>query len=253
MRAVADGDLEVDKELASEMNYCLGCLACTSACPAGVDYTTMFETARAEIEDSPNLGGVRKRLLRALTLGGLFLHPARLEVMGKVLRLYQRTDLNRLIRKLKLPYILGPSIGELEQQTPRISERFSDELIDEWEHPPEGIEIRGKVGMLTGCVQAITFSDVNRDTVDVLLHNGWSVFTPRRQHCCGSIHAHNGAPDLAARTGLSLMAQFGRGWNELDAIITNAGGCGSHLKTLLEDVCGKHSRKKTRPGMGRKD
>lgn len=230
MRAVADGDLEVGDELAGEMSYCLGCLACTSACPAGVDYTTMFETARAEIESRPELSDPRRRKIREMAFRGLFLRPGRLGFVGKLLRFYQWSRLDRVFRFLGLPYLLGKRMGRLERQAPRMSRAFSDECIEEWEFPPEGVELRGHVGMLSGCVQSLAFADVNRDTVDVLLRNGWAVFTPRGQYCCGSIHAHNGVPDLARETGTRLMSQFGDEWEKLDAVITNAGGCGSHLK-----------------------
>ena len=229
MRAAADGDLKITDDLADEMNYCLGCLACTSACPAGVDYTTMFETARAETEETVLSHRTNRRILRWLFLDQVFLYPRRLQWIGRLLKLYQTIQLDRLVRGLRLPRLFGKKISDLEKQTPPVSSKFSDQLIDEWERP-DGIEIKGKVGMLTGCVQAITFADVNRDTVDVLLHNGWEVFTPRLQPCCGSLHAHNGAPELAEKTSRALMDVFMDEWDNLDAIITNAGGCGSHLK-----------------------
>ncbi len=226
MRAVADGRYEMGPALADEMDYCLGCLACETACPAGVDYTTMFETARAEGETHRH--GPRRRFLRWLTLDQLFLHPTRLRAIGTALRLYQRIGLAAAFRKLRLPYLLGRKLGELEKQTPVMSPAFSDNLIAEIEHPPSGIPVRGRVALLSGCVQSLAFADVNRATADVLLRNGWEVVTPHRQPCCGSLHAHNGAPDLAAVTALALMDQFDL--DSLDAVITNAGGCGSHLK-----------------------
>jgi glycolate oxidase iron-sulfur subunit len=87
--------------------------------------------------------------------------------------------------------------------------------------------------MLTGCVQDLTYSSVNRDTVDVLLANGCEVVTPRMQHCCGSLHGHNGEVDAArdmARRNIDAMERSAGSLDDLDAIITNAGGCGSHLK-----------------------
>ena len=230
MRAVADGEFEIGKELADEMSYCLGCLACTSACPAGVDYTAMFETARAETEDFPGLSNPKRRFLRWLLLQEVFLYPNRLNWIGKILRFYQRTGLDQIIRRLKLPYLLGPTMGNLEPQTPRMESLFSDERIDEWERPPDSVEFRGRVGLLSGCVQSMAFAQVNRDTADVLLFNGWEVYTPLHQHCCGSLHAHNGAPRLARQTGAALMEQFRDELGSLDAVISNAGGCGSHLK-----------------------
>ena len=88
--------------------------------------------------------------------------------------------------------------------------------------------MRGRVALLTGCVQDLVFPDINRDTADVLLANGCEVETPRSQPCCGSLHAHNGELDMArtlARRMIDLVPP-----ERYDAIISNAGGCGSHLR-----------------------
>src|SRR5204863_848513 len=80
------------------------------------------------------------------------------------------------------------------------------------------------------------FSDVNRDTVEVLAQNGCEVVTPPAQNCCGSLHAHNGEWELAKVLARRNIDQFPP--SEYDAIITNAAGCGSHLKhyaTLMAD------------------
>jgi glycolate oxidase iron-sulfur subunit len=82
--------------------------------------------------------------------------------------------------------------------------------------------------MLIGCAQDLIFSDVNRDTVEVLARNGCEVVTPPSQLCCGSLHAHNGELGLAQELARKLLQQFPP--EQFDAIITNAGGCGSHLK-----------------------
>jgi glycolate oxidase iron-sulfur subunit len=82
-------------------------------------------------------------------------------------------------------------------------------------------------------VQDLVYSHVNRDTVDVLLANGCEVITPAAQHCCGSLHAHNGELTLAramARKNIDDMESAAGPLENLDAIITNAAGCGSHLK-----------------------
>src|SRR5262245_63463246 len=81
--------------------------------------------------------------------------------------------------------------------------------------------------MLTGCVQDLVFPDVNRDTVDVLLANGCRVDTPAEQPCCGSLHAHNGDLEHARELARRMLRLFREPY---DAIITNAGGCGSHLR-----------------------
>ncbi|MEK7708077.1 MAG: (Fe-S)-binding protein, partial [Verrucomicrobiota bacterium] len=97
-------------------------------------------------------------------------------------------------------------------------------------------ERKYRVAVLTGCAQDLIFSEVNRDTVEVLAHNGCEVFTPPEQQCCGSLHAHNGELRLAIELARKAIDQFPP--EQFDAIISNAGGCGMHLKhysNLLAD------------------
>jgi len=234
MRSIADGESEVTKAFGEEMYYCLGCLACQTACPAGVKYAELFETARAEIEDAQVLPGAQRTFWRWLTLEVLFMRPRLLRVVGTLMRWYQRSGLEAVLRRLKFFGLMPKTLAALEPQTPRMAEAFSDEIIEAKE-TPQG-ERRWRVGMLTGCVQDLAFSDVNRATVDVLLANGCEVVTPRAQFCCGSLHAHNGAVEHAKELARRQMDAFDM--DALDAIITNAGGCGSHLKSyahLLHD------------------
>ena len=234
MRAVADGALEVTHEFAEEMSYCLGCLACQTACPAGVNYAELFETARSDIERQDAQGGLARRFWRGLTLGFLFMRPGALRTVGHITRLYQRSGLEAFARRTGLVRLLPPGLRRLEPQTPRIAAKFSNRLIAPQEAPPG--RVRYRVALLTGCVQDLVFPDVNRDTADVLLANGCAVETPPVQPCCGSLHAHNGELELArilARRMIDLVPP-----DRYDAIISNAGGCGSHLRRygpLLHD------------------
>ena len=226
MRAIADGDLGVTQAFADEMSYCLGCLACQTACPAGVNSAELFETARNDIESQSDRGGVWRRVVRRATLAGLFLHPNALRWLGRVVRRYQRSGLERLLRRVGVMRLLPEPLLHLEPQLPRIAAAFSNRLIAPQERP-SGVA-RYRVGLLTGCVQDLVFSDVNRDTADVLLANGCVVDTPAEQPCCGSLHAHNGERELArtlARRTIDLFPP-----DRYDAIISNAGGCGSHLR-----------------------
>ena len=226
MRAIADGDLEVSRTFADEMSYCLGCLACQTACPAGVDYTELFETARSDIERSGINDAWARNLSRRLTLGFLFRHPRAMRTVGRVTRLYQRSGLQAAVRTFGLTMFLPATLRRLEPQTPPMASAFSNRLIAPQESPRG--ERRYRVALLTGCIQDLVFSNVNRDTADVLLANSCAVDTPPEQPCCGSLHAHNGELDLAreqARRLIDLLPP-----DRYDAIITNAGGCGSHLR-----------------------
>ncbi|TAK94561.1 MAG: (Fe-S)-binding protein [Verrucomicrobia bacterium] len=226
MRAIADGNLEATKAFGEEMYFCLGCLACQTACPAGVNYAELFEHARAEVEDSGVLHSPKRDFIRGFTVRWLFMDLRRLELAGKILRLYQQLGLQTLIRRIGLMRLMPQRLCELEAMTPDVCARFSAELIAPVTRAVG--EKRFRVAMLTGCAQDLTFSDVNRDTVEVLAANGCEVFTPAEQNCCGSLHAHNGEWTLAQQLARRNIDQFPP--DKFDAIITNAGGCGSHLK-----------------------
>jgi len=226
MRAIADDRLDVTKTFGEEMYFCLGCLACQTACPAGVNYAELFEHARAEVEERGVLNSPKRSLIRNFTLRWLFMDLRRLELAGKFLRLYRQLGLQKLIRRSGVLKLLPKRVQELEAMTPPVCDRFSSELIASV--TPAVDQKKYRVAMLTGCAQDLTFSDVNRDTVEVLAHNGCEVVTPPHQSCCGSLHAHNGEWALAPQLARRNIDQFPP--EQFDAIITNAGGCGSHLK-----------------------
>ena len=226
MRAIADGDLEVSSTFADEMSYCLGCLACQTACPAGVNYTELFETARSDIERSGVNAGPARSFWRQLTLGFLFRSPRAMRIVGALTRIYQRSGVQGAVRTYGLTMFLPATLRRLEPQTPPMAGAFSNRLIAPQESPRG--EARYRVALLTGCIQDLVFSNVNRDTADALLANGCAVDTPPSQPCCGSLHAHNGEIDLAREQARRLLDLIPPG--RYDAIITNAGGCGSHLR-----------------------
>src|ERR1051325_6291112 len=226
MRAIADGRLEATPAFADEMYFCLGCLACMTACPAGVNYAELFEQSRAEAEDKKLIESPRRSLIRAFTLRWLFMEHSRLQFVGRILGLYQRLGLQTFIRRSGILKLLPQRLRELEAMAPTVQPHFSEELIKPV--TPAVGERKYKVAVLTGCAQDLIFSDVNRDTVEVLARNGCEVITPPEQHCCGSLHAHNGEWALAQQLARRNIDQFPP--DQFDAIITNAAGCGSHLK-----------------------
>jgi glycolate oxidase iron-sulfur subunit len=226
MRAVADEELATSRTFAEEMSYCVGCLACTTACPAGVDYATLLETARAHVEQSGVIATPARNAIRGFTLRWLFTRPRALRAAGRLLWFWQASGLENIARDLRLTDLLPPRLRALEPQAPRMQSRFSDALIAPTESPRG--KKRHRVALLTGCVQDLAFSDVNRATADVLLENGCEVITPRAQFCCGSLHAHNG--DLATARALARRQLDAIDPSAFDAIISHAAGCGSHLK-----------------------
>lgn len=233
-RAIADGTLEVTSEFGEEMEYCVGCLACQTACPAGVDYAHLLETARAEVVRSGVRSSTKSTFYRWLVLRQLFTRPWLLRVIGKLLAIYQKPAIRGTIVKLGLLRLAPKHLRELEPKSPQMRPPFSFARIKPTERPPGGKRFR--VGLLTGCVQDLSFAGINRATADVLLAAGCEVVTPRGQGCCGSLHAHNGDLETSRELARSNLIAFDL--HDVDAIISNAGGCGSHLRhyaRLLEN------------------
>jgi glycolate oxidase iron-sulfur subunit len=234
MRAIADGRLEPTRGFADEMYFCLGCLACMTACPAGVNYAELFEHSRAEAEQSGVLNSRKRSFIRNFTLRWLFMDLGRLQLLGRALRLYQQLGLQTFLRRSGVLKLLPKRLRELEATMPAVQEKFSADLILPVT-PAVGTR-KYRVAMLAGCAQDLIFSDVNRDTVETLARNGCEVVTPPEQHCCGSLHAHNGEWELAQQLARKSIDQFPP--ERFDAIITNAGGCGSHLKHYAKLLAG---------------
>lgn len=225
MRAVADGRQELSRILAEEMYFCLGCLACQTACPAGVDYAQLFESARAETERQGILDHAKRKHIRSWTLEWLFVEPRRLRALGRLMRFYQRSGIEALVRGVGLLKLLPASLRDLEKLTPRISRHFTADYYKRSANPATA---RHKVALLSGCVQDIAFAEINADTIYALQQNNCEVVLPAEQACCGSLHAHNGDVESARALAKRNIDAFVP--EELDAIIVNAGGCGSHIK-----------------------
>ena len=202
--------------------------------PPGTQAKLLRVLQEGEIERVGVADHTERSLWRWLTLELLFMRPRLLRLVGWALRCWQSTGLDVLLRRVKFLGLLPAKLRRLEPQTPRMAAAFSDEMIAEVEQPR--VEVKYRVGLLTGCVQDLAFPQINRDTADALLANSCTVVTPRAQHCCGSLHAHNGALEQARELARRQLDSFDL--EALDAIITNAGGCGSHLKKyghLLHD------------------
>src|SRR5882672_6443392 len=120
MRAIADDRLSATEAFAEEMYFCLGCLACMTACPAGVNYAELFEHARAEAEQSGALQTPKRNLIRGFTLRWLFMDLRRLRFLSRVIRLYQRVGLQSLVRRSGVLKLFPKRLRELEGMTPEI-------------------------------------------------------------------------------------------------------------------------------------
>lgn len=218
MRAVAEKRLDVTEGFRRHLDLCLGCRACETACPAGVPFGTLLETSRAEIERRGR--PLRERLPAALIFA-VFPHPARLRALLAAARLYRRSGLQALVRRTGL-LRAAPRLAAMERLLPdTVTTEALPEIV-----PARG-RARGRVALLTGCVQRYVYADVNRDTVRLLALAGWEVVVPRGQGCCGALELHAGRLDALRRRASALASAFPA---DVDWVVTNAAGCGSAMR-----------------------
>lgn len=222
IRAVAEGDLPIESaSFQQEMSDCLGCLACVTACPAGVQYGQLLETARDQIERLP-----RPWWKRWATRGvlGLFDRPRWLSFFTRLLFLYQRSGLKPLAR------LLPKKLYELQRLLPQVAWKSSRQRLPA-QVPATG-PARGRVAVLLGCVMDVLFVRENLATVEVLQRQGFACSIPQKPTCCGALHAHTGQLDWARHQA----RQWIEAWEQepVDAFIVNSAGCGNCMKHYPE-------------------
>ena len=224
MDAINKGEAAIDVATSQHFDSCLGCLACVSTCPSGVQYDKLLAATRPQIErNQPR--NLADRLIRTLIFN-LFPYPNRLRNLLPPLWLYQKSGLQKLIRNTGILNRLTPRLAAMESVLPAIT-------ADSWQdNLPETIPAKGetryRVGTILGCVQRLFFSPVNEATVRVLTANGCEVVIPRSQGCCAALPAHQGQEAQAQSLARQMIDSFIN--LDLDAIIINAAGCGHTLK-----------------------
>lgn len=225
IKSVAEGTLPVTETFAYEMNFCLDCQACETACPAGVKYGKMVETARIELEDR-GFGSTVKTFILKYILP----YKNRLKIAAEVLRFYQDSGLQEFVRASGLFKRLFPGLSKVEQLSPVINGKFSDSLINEF-NPPEGKQ-KYRLAFSYGCLMNVFFPHVNMDTVELLNKIGAEVISPLNQTCCGSLNAHNGDIRTARKLAANNIQEFSR--YDYDYLISNSAGCGAFMKEYGE-------------------
>jgi len=233
MKAVADGLMMPDDAFRTQMDHCLGCRACETVCPAGVQYGRLIEQAREAIAEHP-VYPVRVKVIRNLTFRRLFPHPKRLNRLGGLVRFYQTSGLQRAARKSGALRLLPEHLQAMEAVMPDASGQGVVGLAGEF-HPARGEPI-ARVGLFRGCIMDVLFARTNVNTVNLLTAAGFDVVIPDAQNCCGALQAHGGETEIArdlARKNIRAFKEAG-----VDFIVTNAGGCGALLAEydqLLEE------------------
>lgn len=209
MKSALEGELTVAETL-PYIDRCLGCLGCVTACPSGVQYGELVSSYRAYSErrrKRPVMHRIRRMLVReTLPYPNRFPAAARLGKITKPLRRLAPADLQGMLSLV--PEHLPPP-----RPLPPL-------------YPAEG-KRRARVALLAGCVQQALDPDINWATLHVLAKNGVEVVIPQGQRCCGALLMHQGEQDRARAQARNNLAVFPQ---DVDAVITNAAGCGSGMR-----------------------
>ncbi len=233
MDALNEGQIPLSPATVQHFDSCLGCLACVTTCPSGVEYDQLIAATRPQVERH-HPRSLPEQLLRRLIFS-IFPYPARLRLLIAPLMVYQALGLQQLLRRSGLLQRWLPQpLAAMEAILPPLSpQAFVDafpEVI-----PAQGAK-RYRVGLILGCVQRLFLPEVNAATVRVLTANGCEVVIPHSQGCCAALSHHQGQEVQArtlARQMIDTFADTG-----VDAVIINASGCGHTLKEygrLLQD------------------
>jgi glycolate oxidase iron-sulfur subunit len=207
MDAALDGTVTLSPTVTQHFDRCLGCMACLSSCPSGVRYDRLIESTRAAVErDVPRTAG--DRLVRGL-LFRLLPYPGRMRAALRLAPLGRHMPLPKRFEPLVdiAPHWRGH--GDVPTVTPANGSR------------------RARIGLLTGCVQSAVFPEINAATARVLAADGYEVVAPP-QGCCGALSVHAGR----LVEGKAFARRFISAFENVDLVVVNASGCGSHLKEL---------------------
>ncbi|MED0668950.1 (Fe-S)-binding protein [Aneurinibacillus aneurinilyticus] len=226
MKGVAQESLDVDNEFEDNMYLCLGCRACETACPAGVPYGSLVETAR-EVVETHKKEEKRAPFIRNIIFNKVFPYPERIDKMGTALWAAQSAGLQTMAQKTGLINILPRPMAEMQQAVEKIAsptERKKRQKVMKPEHGQANL----KIGMFKGCIMDVMFYETNQATARVLNKAGCEVIFVDDQVCCGALHAHAGEKDGAVDLAKRNIEAFERA--DVDFIVNNAGGCGAALK-----------------------
>jgi glycolate oxidase iron-sulfur subunit len=209
MKEVLEGQMELEVAL-PYIDNCLGCQSCETACPSGVEYGELITPFRAYAEQRRQRAPM-DRLQRELVLRTLP-YPRRFRAAARVGRL------GRPLAKL-LPRSLSAMLELLPNRLPKAQPLPAV-------FPAQGAR-RARVALLAGCAQQVLAPDINWATLRVLARNGVETVIPPAQGCCGALAMHTGAAEQAKPLARTNMKAFP---DDVDAIVTNAAGCGSGMK-----------------------
>jgi glycolate oxidase iron-sulfur subunit len=225
MDAINEGEIALNKGSAQHFDSCLGCLACVTTCPSGVQYDKLISATRHQVERNYSRNWIDSLFRKVIF--SLFPYPKLLRIFLIPLFIYQKLGIQKLVQATGLLKLISPRLAAMDSILPQITlKAFQGDNL------PTVIAAQGekryRVGVILGCVQRLFFSPVNEATVRVLTANGCEVVIPKSQGCCAALPEHQGQTEQAQALARQMIDSFAD--TGVDYIIINAAGCGHTLK-----------------------
>lgn len=225
IKMVGEGRINDLSVIEEPFDLCLGCRACETVCPTGVEYGAILDSAKEAITKRKQFS-TPVRLLRKTFLKQVFPSKKWMNFTGNAYWLYEKSGVQKVARKTgimeKLPY----NLGKFEAIAP------TSVSPGERKQFPTRLQAKGEkkytVAFFTGCVMDALFQKINRLSVQLLAEVGCEVIVVENQTCCGALHSHAGDGEEARILAKKNITAFER--ETVDFVVNNAGGCGAMLK-----------------------
>lgn len=224
VKMVAEGRITDITQIMEPLELCVGCRACETACPTGVQYGKIHEAARNALATQKKYSSTVK-MIRSILFKKVFPKQKVMVSLGNIIWLYQKTGIQKAFHTTGILKVLPNHMGEFEEvlpPLPSIRERKGVQKITLVNSKP-----KMKVAFFQGCVMEAIYQRINRYTIELMKMAGVDVIIPEKQTCCGALHAHSGEHEHA----IELAKQNIDAFNQLDVdyVVNNAGGCGAAL------------------------
>jgi len=238
MRGLWEGELKLEPSVIEPLSRCLDCRACESACPSGVPFGELLEKTRGIIFENTTQS-LKEKVFRKIFLKNVFCSTNLLIFLSRLIKIYAASGIPKLFTKTFLGNLVTKSFVFKQFLIPNCSGesfklKFADEIIPPFvkaEKVVTKLNIKNKpikVGMFSGCIMDVSEATIHYSTLSLLRYLGCEVIIPSEQNCCGALHVHSGDRKTSRKLALQNLAAFKS--HNLDAIITNAAGCGAQLK-----------------------
>lgn len=228
VKLAAEGKIDIAEHLAEPIDFCLGCRACEVACPVGVPYGEILESAKEVIADVQKEESTPSRgnWVKNAALTQLFPYPKRLRALGNLVWVYQKIGLQKVVEKTGIIEKISGPMSQFEKVVPLMelpTKRYK------WGRTfaPRTAK-KARIAFFAGCVMDAMMYHINRLSIDLLTAVGCEVVIPKEQNCCGALHAHQGLADQARELAKANIVAFEQ--SGADYYINNAGGCGAILR-----------------------